>query len=426
MKRYILSILMLLLLSQQSKTQVKQQGYYFQRAGDTVFSTITFKKGNLTPTSIIAETNSGIKVLTMNEIDGFGIPGSVHYRKRKVTIHPGSIEYAFAPTEFSNEVVTKEVFVQVIESGTVSLYGLVETERNYFFIDEADGTIVELLYRVKLNQQTLEEDNVYKGQLRTLCTKYNVLNEAEKWLARMSYTERDILRLVQAMNRKSGVTSYTIKKQKVSVGIVAGLNYVIWPSSFDGAFFTPSFNFKASNQAKPLIGINFQYSFPRARGRIQLHASALYSSLDFNETRRDSSSDGQTSTTRTELYKLEQKMILVSVSPVLVLNPTSGIKFFIQPGISVGFAANNSSLQGAAIRRNYIVGNPVPTSNVIQNAIIDDKPFNLHVNLGTGVAFGRNRVELNFLPPANLVNGDFFPPLKKGHLLLTYSFRIIN
>lgn len=426
MKKHIISILVFLLLAHYSKSQTKQKGYYLKPSGDTVFSTISFKKGNLSPTSIIAETDAGDIVLTVKDISGFGLPGAVHYRKRNVTIHTGPIEYKLAPAEFSNNVITKEVFVQVIESGTVSLYELIEKERNYFLIEEGDGAAVELLYRVKLNQNSLEEDNVYKAQLRDFAEKYNVIEDAGKLLQRISYNEKDLLSIVKLINRKTGIVTYRIKKEKVSVGLVAGLNYVLWPSSFEGAFFTPSFNFQAPGQMKLTAGINFQYVFPASKGRVQLHASALYTSAEFNQTRGDSVSDGQTSTTRLELYKLEQKTILISLAPAYVLNPKANIKLFVKPGVTLGFTLNNSNLLGAAIRKNYDQGNPTPTSFVVQNAIVDDKPYNLHMNIGAGVMVAKSKLELNFLPPVNLVNGDFFPAIKKGHVFLTYSFRIIN
>ncbi len=426
MLKHILYIVFLFFISICSYAQVKETGYYIQPSGDTVFSAISFKKGNLTPASVTVHANEGDIVLTIADVNGFGLPGIVHYRKRKITVHTNPIEYTLAPSDFSNEVVTKEAFVQVIESGTVSLYELVEKQRNYFFTEDGDGITRELIYRVKLNQNSLEEDNVYKAQLRALCTKYNVINRTEKWFANLSYNSKDIARLVQAINQESGVTNYSIKKQKVSIGIVAGINYTIWPSTFEGAFFTPSFTFNTSNQIKPLLGIDFNYSFPRTKGRFQVQASVLYSSFNFDEMRRDSTTDGLTSTTREELYKLEQKMVLVSLSPVIIINPAADVKFYLQPGISVGFTANNSNLFGAAIRKNYSAGNPSSTSTVIQNAIIDDKPFNFHLNLGSGVVFGRNKIHFSFLPPVNLINTDFFPPLRKGHLFLTYSFRIIN
>lgn len=426
MKKHITSIIIFLLLTNYCTSQTKQKGYYLNSSGDTVFSTISFKKGNLSPTSIIVETDAGDTVLTIKDIHGFGLPGFVHYRKRKVTVHTDPIEYKSAPAEFSNTVVTKEVFVQLIESGTISLYELAEKERNYFLIEEGDNLSVELIYRVKLNQNTLEEDNVYKAQLRGLAEKYNVVKDADRLLQRISYNEKDLLSIVNLINGKTGNITYRLKKEKVSVSLVAGLNYVLWPSSFEGAFFTPSFSFKAPGQVKLTAGISLQYALPASKKRIQLHASALYTSAEFNQTRGDSVSDGQTSTTRLELYKLEQKTILISLAPAFVLNPKANIKFFVKPGVTFGFTLNNSNLFGAAIRKNYDQGNPTPTSIVVQNAIVDDKSYGVYMNIGTGVTMARSKLELSFLPPVNLVNGDFFPTIKKGHVLLTYSFRIIN
>lgn len=112
----------------------------------------------------LLEVSDSRKTLGPADIKGFGITGYGDYRSATVSYHLGPIT-GDLPGEYSDKTETNSCFLLVLVNGPYCLYELTLQERYYFFINEKDGPVTELVYRVRQSEMMISEDEQYKNLL---------------------------------------------------------------------------------------------------------------------------------------------------------------------------------------------------------------------------------------------------------------------
>src|SRR5580698_3342704 len=139
-------------------------GYYIDYKGDSVLCKIEYNDWFKNPSTIVVEVNNTRKTLGPADIKGFGVTGYGDYRSATVSYHLGPIS-GDLPGEYSDKTETNSCFLLVLVNGPYCLYELTLQERYYFFINEKDGPVTELVYRVRQSEMMISEDEQYKNLL---------------------------------------------------------------------------------------------------------------------------------------------------------------------------------------------------------------------------------------------------------------------
>lgn len=103
------------------------------------------------------------------------------------------------------------------------MFGLETPDRNYYFIQEPDGSVKELRYRVKVISGVMQKDESYKTYFSTKATANNN-SELAKAVALANYDEDDLLGLMMKLNGEK--STYNVgKPPKPVFEIRAGVAY---------------------------------------------------------------------------------------------------------------------------------------------------------------------------------------------------------
>lgn len=208
---------------------IRKKGFIVVNKGDTIHGWINYRNWEKNPNSISLsqDSSSGSMVnYSKHDLQAVEITGFDNYIKvivvkdaRPITI--GSL----LPPEIDS-LISDTVLLRILVKGSeFSLYELIDN-KPHFFIQKTGENIRELNYRL---EQT--ETNHY-------VTKKNYINQLRAYLANTSasiellrkiefanYNERDLSKIIYAMNKISGDVEYIslVKSKKLLVSFFAGV-----------------------------------------------------------------------------------------------------------------------------------------------------------------------------------------------------------
>jgi len=393
-------------------------GYYIDLKGDTVRCNIEYRDWNLNPKTIRVQVKNDMVELGPEEIQAFGVDGYRDYVSAKVTYHLNPISGPVLPTKFSDSTVTKSIFLQVEVAGVYSLYVLVLPERIYLFERGPDRSTNELLYRAKMDNDSLQEDQSYRQQLVNLFMNEGLSEKYFERISNVSYSTAQIASLFQILNG-----THTVAGSKKNSGgefqieVFAGAIMNSFPTSFDGKYiksaqFDPSYS--------PSGGLNFLFSIP---GHFRSFKFGL--SLGYDAYGRTTSQSGSFhvvesaayyyTTTYSETISLQRSLVLTNIYFMYVVNPLGKIKVFVKAGLNYNFAIGNSQ----DLVSNYTYSTqgitngtkPFQDSASASISLYSIKSSYFAPVFSAGFVSGRSKLELNYWPSVGIsdpayVNGN--------------------
>lgn len=424
-----------LIFSQYVLTQTKTlPGYYINLASDTVTCQIFFKDWTSNPTEIKVRIGNTTRNLEIKDMLGFGVNEKTHYLKKKVTYHLNPISGLQIPDQFSDSVTTNEFFLKVVRTGKYKLYELVLPERDYFFIENNEHEVEELIYRVRKLDTDLAEDEQYKQQLYKYLVAEGLANNYNWVNSKISYSAAKIGSIVSYINGKSASDSETeIVKPGLSLELKAGAFYNFFPTKFMDPYRT-TVNMPAS--ISPSVGIDFIFGFPGKFQRAGLGLGASYNHIRSNLSKQDSfstvvSSANYSNTKYKYSYRLNAPTVFANFYGFFIFNPTAKLKVSVNGGLSYHFTLR----KGNDVKYTFqseVVGvrngnTPYQTNQNETRDVIDVTNGWFNFNAGLGCAFQRHKLTVLYVIPGEVTartnqNNNFFI----GSIGLFYHFQLLS
>jgi len=414
-------------------------GYYITLQGDSVRCNIEFNDWNLNPKSIRVEVNSKKMDFTPGDIRGFGVDGYNDYLSATVQFHTAPISGKDVPAQFSDSVSTKTFFLKILDLGHYSLYDLVSTERVYLFMQHKDSSISELVYRARMNNDSIYMDAQYKNVILSLFAQEGLVDKYFNRVSNALYTASDIQSLFKILNESHGGVSYHKKSRQ-------DFQLQLYVGGIQNAFPTPvNANSGVAHQFDPAWsmtgGINFLYSIPGKFNAFKVGLSAGYNSYNLELKAHDTTSFHQSnnyygSSIFDDTLTTKNSLIQTNFYLMYLINPLSSVKCYLKAGLSFSFSMNtdNSVYKSySEISTTVRNGNP-PTVSTWQNSgpIILLKKKYLAPMFGVGMIYGRSSLEFSYFLPADIgsvpsdIYADSGPAFKISSMSLSYHFSVFR
>jgi hypothetical protein len=406
-------------------------GYYIAKNGDSVLCKIDYGQWYINPKSIQVEVNNEKQILEPADIKGFGIPGFADYKAATVSFHTNPLKGSNLPENFSDSLETKTVFLKILVAGPYSLYELVLPQRFYYFIDDNNTAITELVDRARLKNLSIDEDPQYKNVFFGLFVKEGLLDRYQQRINYATYNGSDIKALVEILDEgHTGVKTVKINSKNFELDIFAGGTMHTFPSHFDGLY---SKDNKFSSTFQPTGGLNLIYSFPSSPFKAGL--SVAFETYSATMTRTGTLLDSPDAnyydrTNYIEKLSVTNSAILTDLYVMYFFNPFAKVKYFVKGGLALTLSISNDynvrssySVTDTGITNgvNPFAGSKQGVSELIK--LIGNAP---HFNIGFGVATGNSKLELLYYTSSELNSENSPASFRIGMLSLYYYYSIFK
>jgi hypothetical protein len=409
-------------------------GYYVAKTGDTVFCDIDFKDWSKNPATFTARVKGEEKTYAPADITAFGVIGYADFKSATVTYHPDPISGTDFPNQFSEKTETNSYFLKTVVNGPYCLYELNIPGRYIYFVSRQTGPITELVYRVKLVDQAIQEDQQYK---RTLSDYFSQEGVEQKFLGSInsaSYHLSDLRKLVNRLNEHR--TGKAPAKQK-SGGIA---QFEIFGGGALHSFPTPIFtkfapNYRFANQVNPTGGLNYLYRFPN-----RFHSFALGVSIGYTQYSLTTSGSGTNyayhsqnwndTTKYSEILSMKRAQLEANLYAVYFFNPSGKIRPYLKLGVFESFSVstNNDIYDSYKSSTTGIVNGVVPTKWSDQQTIslLSTKTYYVDLSVAAGIAAGRHKLELMAMIPQGNIAEVVADTYKVGSYSLCYFLTLLK
>ena len=390
-------------------------GYYVKTNGDTIHCKIQYDDRETTPLFINVKENGTVLKFFASDISAFGVEGFGDFRSYEVQYHKGNFTALEAPDTYNDSIVTKHSFVRVLVTGKYSLFELKESVRAYYFLSEKKGELRELVYRVKRVGMKIEEEQTYKRTISDLFSRENVAQNQKTGISEAAYLSRDLVRLVQMLNKNTSTGKVSSKKPGLLQFDVflGGINSE-FPTSVDGKYSTVSTTFNGTSTITG--GVNLQYYLPSNFRRIAVGVSAGFNQYSTQLDRADSigqygSANFYHWTKYNEHFTLKNKVITIDLYGMYILNPHNKVKTYLKAGFNTNLSIEKTRgiyITYSSTNRSVRNGNPPQdwTDEGTKQIPLQKNYYNIHA--GGGLNFNNHKLEFTYYTPGVLDSDYIF------------------
>lgn len=412
-------------------------GYYIDNKGDSVLCKIEYNDWFRNPKTIVVEVNNTRKTLGPADIKGFGVTGYGDYRSAAVNYHLGPIS-GDLPGEFSDKTETDTCFLLVLVNGPYSLYELTLKERYYFFINEKDAPVKELVYRVRQSEMVISEDAQYRNLLAEYMAQEQLLKNDPYSVTRLSYTKSKLIAIVSRLNEAhSGVKTAPADKLKsgehlLQLDLFGGVVHNAFPTEFAGYYapakFPSTFSAEAGVGLRLLIPGHFNaFSIGLAVGYTTFQCSISQSG---NTRANVQSSTWYDSVNYTQNLSVSNALLTTNLYFMYLVPGSGKVRYYGKLGVNTvfllkpnGYAYSNWSGVYTAF---YSTTTPYPDGS--HSGTYESIAFGINAisgEIAIGAQAARHRVEFVYYSPAEL-GAPNQPSFQISRLGLYYFFTVLK
>lgn len=247
---------------------------------DTLQGLINYLDWDKSPNSIqFKKSNSSPEIkFDVNQISQFIIKStnetyvSKKFEVEKLSRDLGNSQFEYISSYLNRTKVigTKNVFVKVLSSGSISLYDFIDSDKEEHFIVE-HGTVIEpLVYHIVTIDKTQQRIfNHFQNQLLNIMSN-NCLKISAESIKKYTYSSSSLQTLFRAYNgcvSNEKMKSTAINKPKNEFGVLTGLGISNFSSHYTTNIRTP---YKSTNYLYPIIGVYYTINLPKNRGRVSI------------------------------------------------------------------------------------------------------------------------------------------------------------
>lgn len=288
-----ITLILSLCICTHTKAQgVKKQGYIVLNNGDTLNGWINYRNWEKNPSTIgfLRDSTGGITDYSKHDVKAVEINGLDRYIKAIVVKDARPVTIGnLLPAEIDS-LITDTVLLRILIKGSkLDLYELVDN-KPHFFISNQDGEIKELIYKlVAIDNYNFSTRKLFINQLKAYIIGHMSATDLLKKINNANYTEKDLSRIVNEINKTSGTVEYTAANpnKKILTSFFAGagggfsnLRFNGTNSAFNNMQFSASFS--------PFATIGIEVSSPRSLQAITLRIEASFSHASYTATSKSS------------------------------------------------------------------------------------------------------------------------------------------
>jgi hypothetical protein len=319
------------------------------------------------------------------------------------------------------------------------LYELVLSERHYYFIQEKDSVLTELVYRVKIDPASLTviNDLSYKNVFSDLFAKANIYSEYQYLITTATYNKPSLVRLMDKLNQvKAGkkITRTAIKEngKLIQIAVIAGGVANTFPTAFRGVYAPAA---KMPSSFAPTGGLDFLCVAPGTNRQLRFGVAVQYSEFKGNTTINGVSNDSSSatwvnSTKYTEQLSMSSSLLMSNLYIMYVFTKNSNWNVYGKLGFTLDavLAKNNyiySTYTG--VTSLYANGNPPQYEGKGSGArsVLTFTGETIGANLSIGMLSDRHKIELAYYTPKQLA-GQNQNPFHLSQYGLYYYFTILK
>jgi hypothetical protein len=386
MKKAAVSLLLVLTVSIINAQQKFLAGYIITT--DTITGEIRSFNPDRTPGKIEFRKNTQTVVYTPERIKGFGFSGDQgSYVSATVSYQTNPADYRNAKEEFSNEIRTETVFLRQLVKGNISLYQLILPEREYFF-SERNGLLKELIYRVKIVNEQIVNDEQFKNQITLYASEMNQLSSLLQRISSLSYSEESLTRVFLLLNNSS---IRLPNKKKPAIYLTGGFASCSFQNGGETYLTGPTMNsflYQAhfDNTYEPQIGVEIAV----LRRRVSLFFGLQYQPLSYHGEVENVSSFKKQS------FDADLNLLTPTASLEYPFNKGKAVEFYTGVQLGSSILLNRSSTKSIFIHNSAgtfeINGQPT-----LQGGFITYGAY-------AGVSIGRVKLDALIVQSANILD----------------------
>jgi hypothetical protein len=412
-------------------------GYYIDSNGDSVRCKIEYNDWLRNPGTIAVEVNDTRKTLGPADIKGFGITGYGDYRSATVSYHLGPVT-GDLPGEYSDKTETNSCFLLVLVNGPYCLYELTLQERYYFFINEKDGPVTELVYRVRQSEMMISEDEQYKNLLADYLAREHLSANQLYSAARLTYSKNKLIAIVNRLNEAhSGVKAAPAERAKpgghlLQLDVYAGVTRNTFPSEIATYYAMARF----PSAFSPEAGIGLHIVFPGQFNAFSIGLTVGYASFKCSTSPSGSTTEYVQSSTWYDSVNYTENLtvsntLLTTNLYFMYLVPGSGkVRYYGKLGVNTLFLLKPNGYAYSNWSGNYTAyhGSNPPYPDGGHSGTYESIAFGFNAASGEiaiGAETGRHRVEVVYCSPAEL-GATNQPSFQLSRLGLYYFFTVLK
>lgn len=330
MKKQTLTLLLVFMLSITAFGQ-KKQAYCIAKNGEKIEGSVPSNAAlflNDSSTKIIFENGDQKNSILIGEIQEFGFVGETKHVRLDALVNDFSINSDY--TSNPNVILSKKnMILQVLLEGSVSLYVLPSENGYKFFYKEANSKEAnQLIYSKFLNENGAIKEN--KEYQKTLFDKFNCRQRSVTEFVKIKYTAKELTDFFQdylICKNEKPVTVYRPLERKESYSVAVNMGFYQSKYNVINQENIPT----SGSVLAPSLGAEFEVLSSKK-------IFALFFSLNYLRINDESSvtytkQSNTTINTHLDRYTYDYQMLLAHAGIRLYLTPNRQVKCFIDAAI---------------------------------------------------------------------------------------------
>jgi hypothetical protein len=235
-------------------------------------------------------------------------------------------------------------------TGAFDFYELQQQDRVWYFYGAPGDTLTELLYRVKLSENEIQEDKRFQSQLESLGLQRGLPENSIRKLNNIHYNYSDIRKAALLINNTDMAKENQpgAERRRVHFFATAGLIQYHFPSDFQGLKL-PFFSlYQFSDELVFTGGFNLEYSLLRNSDQLKIGLGIGMSHIDVSTGKVDSLvTDPGVTIYKVENYTLNMTTLLFT--PYICYQPmlSSSVLPFIKMGFVFSVPTKKENIDGS-------------------------------------------------------------------------------
>ncbi|SNT14846.1 hypothetical protein SAMN05421640_2518 [Ekhidna lutea] len=251
-----------------------EEGYYISSQGTKVNCLIKNEDWLKNPTEITVLAEGIDKILTIDQIEEFGIHDYSKYVKFTTKIDQSPTKTSKLSNSRNPDWETKTVLLKTLLEADLTLYEYFNNNSYKYFIESSNELEPLVFKKYQKKAGIVLINNYYQQQIKQYadCDEFD-----DRKLASIDYNSRDLIRVITVINqcKESAILNYHEMKsgtQKLfNLSITSGLSFSslsLSPASGD--------DIEYDNENNIRIGVELEYILPYANGKWSIIADPHY------------------------------------------------------------------------------------------------------------------------------------------------------
>mgnify|MGYP006429705375 CR=1 FL=1 len=406
LNQFTFSILSLcLLLSIQIYAQSEfESGYFIDNQDEKKYCLIKNERWEKNPEQFKykLDNDTGVKIGKLSDIKMFAVEGVFKYVRASVKIDTETDGFVDFDNNQNLNYREKELYLNKVVEGKVSLYHYQKEELDIFFISKRDSDVIEqLIFKRYRNEDYKEGTNKkFRGQIYEA---FDSSRFSRGDFKRLDYNLRELKDIFVKYNKSFSDFSVNYQRFKLEFNVYAKLGANL--SSFFVEGGDGLFEADFSDEINITPGAEFELQMPFSKGKWSLFTSPSYQSYS-------SKLDSESLAIPENPQNNDEDINNIDYSSLLI--PLGFRRYFMKKESDFRFYANAA----------YVFDVTINDDLVLQGDDFKIKPTRgFNIMLGGGVQFDRYGVEFLYFTDKDLIedNIDFDSEFETLAINLTYK-----